>query len=418
VEGTGGDGLGPLYNETSCVACHNLHGSGGAGRNDRNVVLLTVGGQPGTERGADVFQGELEDLHPGLRGGSTVVLHRHATSEAEEDRLSKIRRYKTIQTRDGLFSLQKAERSSPALFGAGLIDGISDKAILAARDRRYAEFPEIKGRISQLKDGRIGRFGWKGHVATLREFVLGACANEVGLEVPGHHQPSLASAREFNPERLKLDMDEADSEKLFEFVRWLPRPVFRTSPEVDRLRYGPDGIAPERGLTVFKSIGCATCHTPKLGEVEGLYSDLLLHDLGDKLLSAGSSYGGSPLARVIESAGAADQPRPTSGDGGPTEWRTPPLWGVAGSAPYLHDGRAGTLHTAIQLHGGEAEEIAARYTKLDNVNQQSLLAFLHSLSPPSSTDNASRKDGPRLRVVKPSPPSPSPGGLGCFTCFF
>src|SRR5258708_27959533 len=27
----GGDGLGPLYNETSCVACHNLGAPGGAG---------------------------------------------------------------------------------------------------------------------------------------------------------------------------------------------------------------------------------------------------------------------------------------------------------------------------------------------------------------------------------------------------
>ena len=32
----GGDGLGPLYNETSCVGCHNLGGIGGGGSNERN----------------------------------------------------------------------------------------------------------------------------------------------------------------------------------------------------------------------------------------------------------------------------------------------------------------------------------------------------------------------------------------------
>jgi CxxC motif-containing protein (DUF1111 family) len=43
----------------------------------------------------------------------------------------------------------------------------------------------LTGRVARLKDGQIGRFGWKAHVATLREFTLQACSNELGLEVPG-----------------------------------------------------------------------------------------------------------------------------------------------------------------------------------------------------------------------------------------
>src|SRR5262249_19011025 len=39
---TGGDGLGPLYNETSCVGCHNLGGTGGGGENERNVLMVTA----------------------------------------------------------------------------------------------------------------------------------------------------------------------------------------------------------------------------------------------------------------------------------------------------------------------------------------------------------------------------------------
>ena len=49
--------------------------------------------------------------------------------------------------------------------------------------------PEIHGRVSRLADGRIGRFGWKGQTASLNDFVLTACAVELGLEVPGHPQP-------------------------------------------------------------------------------------------------------------------------------------------------------------------------------------------------------------------------------------
>ena len=51
-----------------------------------------------------------------------------------------------------------------------------------------------------------------------------------------------------------------------------------TGPPVQR----PDErTLPPWGYMVFESIGCATCHAPKLGEVTGLYSDLLLHDMGE-----------------------------------------------------------------------------------------------------------------------------------------
>ena len=38
----GGDGLGPVYNDSSCVACHNLGGTGGAGSSGKNVDIITA----------------------------------------------------------------------------------------------------------------------------------------------------------------------------------------------------------------------------------------------------------------------------------------------------------------------------------------------------------------------------------------
>jgi hypothetical protein len=38
----GGDGLGPLYNEKSCIACHHLGAAGGAGPSTKNIMILTV----------------------------------------------------------------------------------------------------------------------------------------------------------------------------------------------------------------------------------------------------------------------------------------------------------------------------------------------------------------------------------------
>src|SRR4051812_46118011 len=38
----GGDGLGPVFNDRSCVACHNEGGPGGAGPADKNVDIVSV----------------------------------------------------------------------------------------------------------------------------------------------------------------------------------------------------------------------------------------------------------------------------------------------------------------------------------------------------------------------------------------
>ena len=83
-----------------------------------------------------------------------------------------------------------SERNPPALFGVGLIDSLPEEALLAGEEQRFAEFPEIHGRANHRKGGRLGRFGWKAETPSLHEFVLSACANELGLEVPGHHQSS------------------------------------------------------------------------------------------------------------------------------------------------------------------------------------------------------------------------------------
>src|SRR5687767_8584344 len=42
----GGDGLGPMYNATSCVSCHSQGGPGGAGAKDRNVKLTATRTSP------------------------------------------------------------------------------------------------------------------------------------------------------------------------------------------------------------------------------------------------------------------------------------------------------------------------------------------------------------------------------------
>jgi hypothetical protein len=246
------------------------------------------------------------------------------------------------------------------LFGAGLIDGVSERVL---EETVLAQPDHARGRINRLKDGQIGRFGWKAQTPTLRDFVFAACANELGLEIPGHHQ--AASPLDTEPGGAKgLDLSADECNALVIYVSFLPAPTV-----ID-----PSGLkgsaALGRGRMLFASVGCATCHTPRLGDVDGIYSDLLLHDMGPGLSDSGNYYG-------------EDDPESPGAPKG-SEWRTPPLWAFRDTAPYLHDGRARTLQEAVAFHGGQASKSASQFFALSPLEQFQVLSFLRSLVAPGS----------------------------------
>jgi CxxC motif-containing protein (DUF1111 family) len=422
----GGDGLGPVFNDRSCVACHSQGGTGGGGAASKNVDVLSAfvgssltGNQQCVRDSSDLaddplVERKLVDIHPGFAVSASVVLHRFGLSPAYESWRRHLmsptavksetnpeesgqanKPSKVVQlprsVRYGKFTLLRTERNPTALFGAALIDDIPDRAIEAAQKAKHPAFPTVKGRLSRTRDGRIGRFGWKAQIATLNDFVLTACAVELGLEVPGHRQAGdpLGYAERVTG----LDLSQTECMALVSYVRSLPTPVVskRTSPG---------------GEQIFDNIGCAACHTPKLGTAQNLYSDLLLHDMGEELQDTGS-YGVftprspgeevedpiGPLAGSSEPGALAtrgqQEAKPSFG-ASRREWRTPPLWGVADSAPYLHDGRAENLDMAIRLHGGEAVDSVRYYVQLPAVERLHLLKFLCALRAPSQHDRTFR----------------------------
>ncbi len=192
----------------------------------------------------------------------------------------------------------------------------------------------------------------------------------MGLEIPGRHQASDPRLPGLGAPG--LDMDEADCSALVDHVRSLPTPV-AIAPEDDA-----DAAQVKAGEAIFKSIGCTGCHMPQLGEVEGIYSDLLLHDMGPQ---PGDSEGYSVFSG--EAAPAAERPGASSPvTATAREWRTPPLWGLRDSGPYLHDGRAGRVDQAITQHGGQGAASARRYAELSPRRKRQLEAFLMSLAAP------------------------------------
>ncbi len=338
---TADSGLGPIFNDVSCISCHGNPAPGGGGR--RNVVRfgrMTDGVFDALERlGGPLLQDRA--LRPGLR---EVV-----PPEANV----------------------VARRITTPLFGAGLIEAIPDSALraLAARPGK----PDgIKGRVSVVTDvaggaERVGRFGWKAQQATLLAFSADAYANEMGVTnrfFRADNAPNGKFELLDRADRILDPEDEADPatgradiDRVADYMRLIAAPP----------RSGPvDSPQVRAGQAVFNSLNCVECHTPSLRTGPSpipelahkpvpLYSDLLLHDMG-------ALGDGIP-----------------QGSAGPREMRTAPLWGLGRRNVYLHDGRADTLDAAIRAHDGEGAGSRARYARLDAVRRRQLIAFLRSL---------------------------------------
>jgi CxxC motif-containing protein (DUF1111 family) len=377
-----GDGLGPVFNASSCVACHQQAGAGGSGSLEHNVTVFTRAPKAGA-------------------GATRGVIHQFATDAASQETLQNVSAQFPKKSRPTLTDLQAllpkpakspagvqsiranavpefdiGQRNTPSLFGASVIDAIPDAAILANERNqhqilRMAVFNGEQlpaGRAAKLSRKRVGKFGWKANIGTLSEFVRVACANELGLGNPLQAQPASLSQPNYRPRG--LDLTDQQCDQMTAFIASLPRPREVIPPSA------AEAARAVAGKKHFKQIGCVNCHTADLAEAQGIYSDLLLHEMGEGLGGGGGGFYGQELP---------DSSEPPDSDGGstsPSEWRTPPLWGVADSGPYLHDGRAATLAEAIKLHAGQASSSANRFTGLSDVQQEELIAFLNTLRAP------------------------------------
>ncbi|MCW9042890.1 MAG: c-type cytochrome [Pseudopelagicola sp.] len=378
------DGLGPLYNARSCLACHPGNGRGhipedgekGGGHRGA-ALMLKLSGAPAY--GAQLQTNSLSGLPAEarldvtyrqetvtLRGGETVVLHRP--------------RYRVSALGYGPWpeGALYSPRLAPPLPGLGLIEAIPAADILAAEDPDDTDGDGISGRARRVMSHEygvemLGRFGRKAAMATVRAQTADAFFHDIGISSPllpdawGDCRAAQTPCR---------DRPHGDGDvRGFEIdAKGLDLVTLYTSSLALPTR--PDAAAPEvlRGKTVFHETGCAACHRPayvthrlkddaaRSFQLIWPYSDFLLHDMGE---------------------GLADH-RPEDGAGG-REWKTPPLWGlgatraVAGQERYLHDGRARSLLEAILWHGGEAKPARDRVVELPPDERAALIRFLQSL---------------------------------------
>jgi hypothetical protein len=246
-------------------------------------------------------------------------------------------------------------------------------------------------------------FGRKGEFATTRDFDIEAMQFHFGM------QPVEVVGQDVDADGdgVVNEITVGHLSALQVFATSMPRPVRRSL-----------GQAATRGFDKFQEIGCTSCHVPELntrsvelplrfpadpvapesnvyyrvdlsrhptgfdrndqgGVVVPLFADLKRHDMGEGL---------------AESFFLADDQRNR-------EFTTARLWGIADTAPYLHDGRATTLTDAILWHGGEAQQARDGFAALSDGEREDLLAFLRSLHtpderPPQQTPRPRRADSP------------------------
>ncbi len=165
-------GLGPLFNENSCVACHP--GPGGASVREEHFVRRVARMDPVTGRVVPID-------HP-----NSPVARRYSTRElGEHDALPA-----ALPRQANVTSL----RMPLPLYVSGELDEIPDSVIEA---HAVSKGDGIKGRAHIVvgADGeqRVGRYGWKAHIATLDEMVGEAFVNEIGVSSALAPQPHRGS---------------------------------------------------------------------------------------------------------------------------------------------------------------------------------------------------------------------------------
>jgi CxxC motif-containing protein (DUF1111 family) len=348
------DGLGPLYDATSCSACHVLTPKTQADEESLPPGLVI---RLGNARGETdpVYGAQLQTK--GVAGQVPEASPEIGWGEKDGLRIVTVKPGKLGYgplAPDTRMSLRRA----PSLKGIGLLARVPDHEILKNADSEDANHDGIAGRAAWvIVDGkrRLGRFGWKSASPDLPSQIAAALSRDIGISTNLRPEPwgdctaaqRACRAGPHGAAKGDPEIPEALLDLVVAYVGSLSAPP----PPKDTL-----------GQKLFADAGCSACHlTLHLadGTPVRAYTDLLLHDMG------------AGLGDGIE-----------EGAGEPWFWRTAPLWDVATTLKLgglLHDGRARNVAEAVQWHDGEAASARAHFRALSPSDKAALVTFVSGL---------------------------------------
>jgi len=383
------DGLGPRMNLDSCGGCHAQPAIGGSSPavNPQFAFASKDGGRDRVptfiQRNGPVREVRfVRNLDGSSDGGVHALFTITGRPGAEGCNLTQPDFERELGRRNVIF------RIPTPLFGAGLIESIPDDAILKNREAQSSRKRDlgIRGKANfrvagraitgqynfNGNDGTLSRFGWKAQNVSGLLFAGEAYNVEMGIT-----SELFQNEREQHPDcqfaTVPNDVQDMEAASALEgttaiqnfanFQRFLAPPV--PSPDTPG---GAQSIG--NGRALFASVGCTLCHTPSMqtgnaavaalrNQTVNLYSDLLLHDMGERLMDGVGQ-----------------------GQAGGREFRTAPLWGLGQRIFFLHDGRTTDLLQAIREHRSafsEANGVVGNFLGLPERDKQDVLNFLRSL---------------------------------------
>ena len=373
------DGLGPLFNRSSCSSCHLKDGRGKPPQDSSEIMQqMIVKVSQGNEIAHSIYGEQIQNKanlnvkkEMDIRVSWEEELGKYPDGTLYSLRSPKLTIHSQNYSKDKLDELNLSVRIAPAVFGLGLLEAISEEDILANTDPEDKNKDGISGRANLVwdivkKENSLGRFGWKAQTPSIMQQNAKAAQQDMGLTNPLFPKENHTSFQENiiikNYNKNELDLSQKFLNFLESYIRNLAVPARRFD--------NPDSLIGEQ---LFSKIGCTQCHIPEfktsVSPIKYLnnqtirpYTDLLIHDMGEK------------LADNQEGKFANNK-----------EWRTPPLWGIGLQKVvnkhtfFLHDGRARNLEEAILWHGGEAEKSKKRFSHLSKKERTQIIQFLESL---------------------------------------
>jgi len=360
-----------------CFSCHSKGGPDGAGTQTQNAFMRGDGART---TGADQRNPPLV-----LGLGPVACLAREMSAELRAQRDAASERAKSEGHR-----VEQPLTAKTVSFGT-----------ISADPDGTLDTTAVEGVDADLT---VRPFGWKGHSATLRDIAeeslhlhQGLLSNRIQFAVRDGTLPAGPYGKgpwyDVDEDGVSLEIDPGMLTTVVAYLAQLEVPTIRPPHDPGLV----DAWA--AGRAHFDEIGCAGCHVPTL-------------ELEDTKLDARQDPDPNRPAFVIDVAKDGDQPKiepkyagnktpylvhlfsdlkrhdmgpalatPSAQGTIPAQvFLTRPLWGLAETAPYLHDGRAPTVHDAIVLHGGEATAARDAYLALDEKGRASVRIFLTSLS--------------------------------------
>jgi CxxC motif-containing protein (DUF1111 family) len=372
-------GLGPLFNNNSCVSCHTGDGRGRPPLPGEQLTsMLFRLSVPGTDANGGPnpvpgFGTQLQQRASQGMAGEAAVTMTYAESTLTFGDGANYSLYVPTYTVSNPYTpfpgtVLTSPRVAPPNFGLGLLEAIPEATIVGMSDEADADGDGISGKANFVYDPiagttKLGRFGWKANTATLLTQTAGAYNADIGITssyLPLENCSGQYPGCPVSPQ----EVSDAVVQAVAFYVRTLGVPARRLLSDAQA----------RQGEAVFKAAKCTACHvqTQTTGTLAGVpevsdqkihpYTDMLVHDMGPALADGRPDF----LATG-------------------SEWRTAPLWGIGltplvnGHSNFLHDGRARSLLEAVLWHGGEATAAREYVRNASAADRSALIRFLESL---------------------------------------